>query len=91
MAAGRPNEKDMRRLLVAAVASAALLPAVSPSVAASRPAAVQLACTKAKIAGESKCIARGQYCSRSAQAMRDYRKYGLSCTKRDRNGRYHLQ
>ena len=26
-----------------------------------------------------------------AQAMRDYRKYGYSCTKRDYNGRYHLQ
>lgn len=49
----------------------------------------QSACTRATIGGRTKCIARGQFCARSH--ARDYRRYGLSCTKRDRNGRYHLQ
>ncbi|RKQ91800.1 hypothetical protein C8N24_1631 [Solirubrobacter pauli] len=80
----------MRRFVVAVVTATALIPAASQARAAADPIA-QASCTRAKIAGESKCIARGQYCSRSSQAMRDYRKYGLSCTKRDSNGRYHLQ
>ncbi len=49
------------------------------------------ACMQAVIAGESKCIARGEYCKRTAVAERDYRRHGLSCTKRDSRGRYHLQ
>lgn len=51
----------------------------------------QVACRHAVIEGESKCIARGQFCKRTAAARRDYRRYGLSCTKRDSRGRYHLQ
>lgn len=50
-----------------------------------------IACTSATINGQHKCIARGQFCQRNARAMRDYRRYGLSCTKQDANGRYHLQ
>ncbi|WP_157592466.1 hypothetical protein [Solirubrobacter soli] len=46
------------------------------------------ACKQARIGGQSKCIARGQYCARRYQ--RDYRRYGFSCSKVDRNGRYHL-
>jgi hypothetical protein len=49
----------------------------------------QIACKKATIGGQSKCIARGQFCARAH--ARDYRRYGLSCTKRDVNGRYHLE
>jgi hypothetical protein len=45
-------------------------------------------CKRAVIGGHRKCIARGQYCSRRYQ--RDYHRYGYSCSKRDRNGRYHL-
>jgi hypothetical protein len=48
-----------------------------------------IACKQATIGGQSKCIARGQFCARAY--ARDYRRYGLSCTKRDVNGRYHLQ
>jgi hypothetical protein len=73
----------MRHLLATALAAGTL--AFIPATAPAAP------CTQAKIEGQSKCIARGQFCKRSARAMRDYRRYGLSCTKRDRNGRYHLQ
>jgi len=55
-------------------------PAKSPQASAS--------CTSARIGGKHKCIARGQYCARRYQ--RDYHRYGFSCSKRDRNGRYHL-
>jgi hypothetical protein len=48
-----------------------------------------IACKRAKIGGEPKCIARGQFCARAH--ARDYRRYGLSCTKRDVNGRCHLE
>ena len=81
----------MKRYAVALAATLALVgaaPAAS-SIAASPTA--QASCTRALIAGQSKCIARGQFCKRTPQAMRDYRRYGLSCTKRDVNGRYHLQ
>jgi hypothetical protein len=79
----------MRRGGVAAALVAAALSA-GGSAAASEPVA-GAACMRAKIEGQSKCIARGQFCRHTARAMRDYRRYGLSCTKRDRNGRWHLQ
>jgi hypothetical protein len=80
----------MRRSLAAALAAGSLL--LAPTVAAGAPVqASAAACQRASIEGQSKCIGRGQFCKRSAQAMRDYRKYGLSCTKRDKNGRYHLE
>jgi hypothetical protein len=46
-------------------------------------------CKHAVIGGKSTCIARGQFCTRRYQ--RQYLKYGLSCSKLDRNGRYHLR
>jgi hypothetical protein len=46
-------------------------------------------CKSATIGGQHKCIARGQYCA--VRFASQYRRYGLSCTKRDVNGRYHLQ
>jgi hypothetical protein len=55
----------------------------------SRPDA-RAACTRARILGQSKCIARGQYCIHTTRANRDYHRYGLHCGKRDANGRYHL-
>jgi hypothetical protein len=63
--------------------------AVAPASAA--PPVARSACTQARIEGQSRCIARGQFCRRSARAMRDYRRHGYSCTKRDGHGRYHLQ
>jgi hypothetical protein len=81
----------MKKYAAALAASLALVGAVpAASSMASAPVA-HASCTYARIAGQTKCIARGQYCSRTRRAMRDYRRYGLSCTKRDANGRYHLQ
>lgn len=77
-----------RSLATIFAACAVALPASAH--AAAMPVA-QAACTRAVIAGESKCIARGQFCKRTAAAQRDYRRYGLSCTKRDSRGKYHLQ
>jgi hypothetical protein len=78
------------RRIAAAVATAALIAAApaAPAVGAPTDPVVHAACTSAKIGGQHKCIARGQFCARSHQ--RDYRRYGYSCSKRDRNGRYHL-
>jgi hypothetical protein len=74
-----------RIAVITAVAALGAVPiAVSP--AAANPAHVS--CKRAVIGGKHKCIARGQYCSRSHQS--DYRRYGYSCSRRDRNGRYHL-
>ena len=76
-----------RATLGAMLAVALAIPAAG-SAAADGPIA-HVACTQAKIEGKSKCIARGQFCARAH--ARDYRRYGLSCTKRDVNGRYHLE
>jgi curli biogenesis system outer membrane secretion channel CsgG len=82
----------MQHRRIASVIAALALVGAAPtaSTAASAPAdpAVHAACTSARIGGQRKCIARGQFCARSHQ--RDYRRYGYSCSKRDRNGRYHL-
>jgi hypothetical protein len=83
----------MRTLVIAAIAACSLAtaPAALATSSPVAPATLSAACVNAKIEGQSKCIQRGQFCKRSARAMRDYRRYGLSCTKRDRNGRYHLE
>jgi hypothetical protein len=83
----------MRRLAVlAATAALASLPTVAAAGSSlSPPAVAHAARTSATIAGQHKCIARGQYCQHTSRARRDHRRYGLDCTKRDRNGRYHLQ
>ena len=77
----------MRTRLAVIVASLSLLGAVP--VHAESPSA-HLACKSATINGAHKCIAAGQFCQRNPRAMRDYRRYGYKCTKRDANGRYHL-
>src|SRR3954451_5708501 len=84
----RPLEENaMRRLLTVSITAAIL--AVAPSAApASQTPVAHVACTSAKIGGQRKCIARGQFCAHAQQ--RDYKRYGLSCSKRDRNGRQHL-
>jgi hypothetical protein len=83
-----PEGVTMRTRLAIAVASLALLGAGPAVTQASHPIA-HTACTSATIGGAHKCIARGQFCARSHE--RDYERYGFRCTKRDRNGRYHLQ
>ncbi|MDA0161301.1 hypothetical protein OM076_13570 [Solirubrobacter ginsenosidimutans] len=79
----------MRRLLIAALAATALATAAPALAAPASDAPVaHIACTSAKIGGQSKCIARGQYCARAHK--RNYKRYGFSCSKRDNRGRYHL-
>ena len=80
--------KKRTAALAAALALVGAAPVTSSS--ASSPTA-HASCTYVRITGQTKCIARGQFCSRTARAMRDYRRYGYSCTKRDVNGRFHLQ
>jgi curli biogenesis system outer membrane secretion channel CsgG len=82
----------MRKLVVTLLAAGSLagLPAAAGASAASSPDPVaQAACLRARIGGQSKCIARGQFCARRNQ--RDYRRYGFSCSNLDANGRYHLR
>jgi hypothetical protein len=71
---------------LAVLAIGVAVPAASPAV--SGPSA-SIACVHAVIGGHHKCIAAGQYCARRYE--RDYEKYGYTCNKRDRRGRYHLQ
>jgi hypothetical protein len=87
----------MRRRLSAFVVCLGLLVAPAATTAsthhAHHPAAVAAkTCsrgyTHAVIGGQQKCLRAGEYCSRSHK--RQYPKYGYACTKRDRNGRYHL-
>lgn len=78
----------MRRLFIAALVAAAMAAAPASAAPAGGGPVAHIACTNAKIGGQSKCIARGQYCARARQ--RDYQRYGFSCSKRDARGRYHL-
>jgi hypothetical protein len=75
-----------RRWLLGATAALALLVA-APAAPAHH--ASPATCKSATIGGQHKCIARGQFCA--VRYASQYRRYGLSCTKRDVNGRYHLQ
>jgi predicted outer membrane protein len=83
----------MRKRCLAALAAVSLLgaaPSAAPAALTGSDAPVaHAACKRAIIGGHTKCIARGQFCARSH--ARDYRRYGLSCTNRDYNGRYHLR
>jgi hypothetical protein len=84
----------VRRHLVLAgslLALAVPLP-LAAAQASSTPGApiAHIACTQARIAGQSKCIARGQFCAHNARAMKDYARYGLHCNKRDGRGNWHL-
>ena len=58
----------MRRYIVGGIAAVGLLGA-APVVAPARPppesTSPMITCTRATIGGQSKCIARGQYCARS--------------------------
>lgn len=78
-----------RKLVSLAVAAALVGAAPVGHVPIATGASVQTACTPATIGGKHKCIARGQFCARRYQS--DYKRYGLSCSKKDRNGRYHLR
>lgn len=45
----------------------------------------------ARILGHEKCLRRGEYCTHTRSANRDYHRYGFNCGTRDRRGSYHLQ
>jgi hypothetical protein len=80
---------NARRSLLGAAAALGLLVAAPAAPAAPAQHASVAVCKSATIGGQHKCIARGQYCA--VRFATQYRRYGLSCTKRDVNGRYHLQ
>lgn len=42
----------------------------------------------AVIGGAEKCLRRGEFCAHRYASQ--YRRYGFSCTHRDRRGNYHL-
>ncbi len=77
------------RAAMAAVLVAVALSGATPAEASPATPIATSACTHATIGGESKCIARGQYCKRHYASQ--YTRYGLHCTKLDSRGRYHLQ
>ncbi len=76
-------------LAVPGVAVGAGAAAGSPSASHAAAPVAQTACMRARIGGRRKCIARGQYCARRYE--RDYERYGFTCSKRDRRGRWHLR
>jgi hypothetical protein len=61
----------------------------TPSATSATTPSAQISCKNATIGGKRKCIAAGQFCARTHE--RDYRKYGYTCSKKDKNGRYHLK
>lgn len=77
------------RAATAAVFVALTLSGAAPAGASPATPIATSACTHATIGGESKCIARGQYCKRHFASQ--YTRYGLHCTKLDSRGRYHLR
>lgn len=79
------------RSRLALILAAGAVAAVPGSTAAANGPVAHIACKSATIAGAHKCIARGQFCKHSSRAMRDYRRYGLSCSKQDARGNWHLQ
>jgi hypothetical protein len=82
--------KKSHRWAVAAAAAVGLVGVAPAAQATSSGGPVaHTACSYHRIGGQMKCIARGQYCARRYASQ--YRRYGLSCTKRDAYGRYHLQ
>jgi hypothetical protein len=81
---------NIRRWLVGSAAALGLVaaaPIAAPAAPTSRGSIVT--CKSAAIGGKHKCIARGQFCA--VRYASQYRRYGLSCSKRDVNGRYHLR
>jgi len=81
---------NIRRWLVGATAALGLLAAAPLAApAAQAPHASIATCKGATIGGQHKCVARGQFCA--VRYASQYRRYGLSCSKRDVNGRFHLQ
>jgi curli biogenesis system outer membrane secretion channel CsgG len=80
----------VKKIVVGLLAAGALA-GVPTAATAHTSVTATAACTSAQIAGQTKCIGAGQFCTRTARARKDYRKHGLDCTKRDANGRYHLQ
>lgn len=73
----------MRRLILTIPVGLALL---LPVGASATPA--HMACARALIAHQSKCLAIKQYCTHAYDSQ--YRRYGLRCISRDRNNRYRL-
>lgn len=82
----------MHRRIASGLAALSLLAAVpAGSAAAAAPSdTLHAACTSARIQGDRRCIAAGQFCRHTRRANRDYHRYGLHCGKRDRRGNYHL-
>jgi hypothetical protein len=62
--------------------------AASPA-AVSAPSAHVASCTYGRIGGARKCLRAGEYCARRYQGQ--YRRYGFTCSKRDRRGDWHLE
>lgn len=82
--------KTLQRSAIAVVAAIVIaLGGGAASAPATTPHSVQIACKRAIIGGKSKCIAAGQFCAHAQE--HDYNRYGYTCSKRDRNGRYHLK
>ena len=75
--------------LLAALALLGAAPAVSIATGTGPDAVSAKTCHHGTIAGHGKRLCTGQRCAR--RYKRQYRRYGFSCSKRDRRGRYHLR
>jgi uncharacterized membrane protein len=78
------STRRLAALACAALSIAVAAPATAP--AADGPLA-HAACQRATIGGQSKCIARGQFCA--IRFQRDYQRYGFTCAPK--SGGYHLR
>jgi hypothetical protein len=85
-----PEERGttLRRFIASLLTLFALVIAAPTGTAMASPIAHAAACVYGQIGGKTKCLRRGEFCARRYASQ--YRRYGFSCTRRDRNGRYHL-
>src|SRR4051794_25640254 len=72
----RADRTVMRKQTAALVAALALVATAPLAESAASSPIAHASCTNARIQGQSKCIAAGQYCKHTARANRDYHKYG---------------
>ncbi len=76
-------------IIGSSVTLSSLLAAPAVVARASPDPIAHVACYPARIGGQHKCLARGEYCARRYE--RQYEQYGFTCDHLDYRGRWHLE
>ncbi len=90
----------MKRRIAAVAVAASCTIGASISVAATTAGAnsarssitrASSGCVYGRIEGNRKCLRAGEYCIHHQPALREYKRYGFSCSERDPRGNWHLE